>query len=164
MACTNTASLVDSWPSTEIRSKLRFTHTRVSSSTVSASSAASVWTKHSIVAKCGEIMPPPLAWPARRTVPPEGSASSRQARLGPLSVVRIDSENAWALGASDWAAWRIPATALSRGSSRAITPVEATATCAGIQVQRLGRGVLLGPGRLQAPLGRRTRWRCPSSR
>ena len=48
-----TVSLVESWPSTEIRSKERLTHTPSSRSAVSGSSAASVCTKHSMVAKAG---------------------------------------------------------------------------------------------------------------
>ena len=60
-------SLVDSWPSTEMRSNERLTHTPSSRSAVSGASAASVCTKHSIVAKRGEIIPAPLAWAARRT-------------------------------------------------------------------------------------------------
>ena len=43
-------SLVESWPSTEMRSKERLTQTPSSRSAVSGASAASVWTKHSIVA------------------------------------------------------------------------------------------------------------------
>ena len=50
-------SLVESWPSTEMRSKERFTHTPSSRSAVSGSSAASVWTKQSIVAKLGRDHP-----------------------------------------------------------------------------------------------------------
>ena len=54
-------SLVESWPSTLMRSKERFTQTPVSRSSVAASSAASVWTKQNIVACRGEIIPAPLA-------------------------------------------------------------------------------------------------------
>ncbi len=46
----------------------------------------------------------------------------------------------------------MPATSLSRGSSRPITPVEATPTALGLDVQRLGCRGLLGPGRCQAAL------------
>ena len=62
-------SLVESWPSTEMRSNERFTHTPSSRSAVSGASAASVCTKHSIVAKAGEIIPAPLACALMRTVP-----------------------------------------------------------------------------------------------
>ena len=81
-------SLVESCPSTEMRSKERFTHTPSSRSAVSADSAASVCTKHSIVAKAGEIIPAPLACAHRRTVPPERS-TSRLARFSKASVVMI---------------------------------------------------------------------------
>ena len=86
-------SLVESWPSTEMRSKERFTHTPSSRSAVSGSSAASVCTKHSIVAKFGEIIPAPLACAVRRTVP-LGSVTSTLARFGNRSVVRIASPKA----------------------------------------------------------------------
>ena len=149
---TNTASLVDSWPSTEMRSKLRFTHTPVSRSTVSGSSAASVWTKQSMVANAGEIMPPPLACPASRTVPPEGSASSRQARLGPLSVVRMRLRERLRVGAQG----------LGRvaDAGHGLVARQLAGDHAGgghghvdrIQVQRLGRGGLLRAGGGQAAL------------
>ena len=54
-------SLVESWPSTLMRSNERLTVTERSRSQVSAESAASVCTKHSRVAKRGEIIPAPLA-------------------------------------------------------------------------------------------------------
>ena len=62
-------SLVDSWPSTLIRSNERLTHTPSSRSQVAADIAASVCTKHSSVANPGEIIPAPLAWAVSRTVP-----------------------------------------------------------------------------------------------
>ncbi len=62
-------SLVDSCPSTLTRSKERATHAPSSSSAVCGASRASVCTKHSIVAKRGEIMPAPLHWAHRRTLP-----------------------------------------------------------------------------------------------
>ena len=49
-AIAKTVSLVDSWPSTEMRSNERLTHTPSSRSSVAAGSAASVWTKQNIVA------------------------------------------------------------------------------------------------------------------
>ena len=70
-------SLVESWPSTEMRSKARFTHTPVNRSAVSAVSAASVSTKQNMVANRGEIMPAALRLArkpngARRAAPPRG--------------------------------------------------------------------------------------------
>ena len=63
-------SLVESCPSTVTRSKERLTHTPSSRSAVSARQLARrSRTKHSIVAKRGEIMPAPLHWALRRTVP-----------------------------------------------------------------------------------------------
>jgi hypothetical protein len=123
-------SLGESWPSTEMRSNERLTHTPVSSSSVAVDMAASVSTKQNMVAKRGEIMPAPLAWPASRTRPP-GSDTSRQARFGPLSLVRMACEKSPESGPSCWQAWRTPASTRSRGSSCPITPVEATATRSG---------------------------------
>jgi hypothetical protein len=51
--------------------------------------------KQSIVAKRGEIIPAPLHWAARRTVPP-GSSTSSVARLSKASVVLIASAKATA--------------------------------------------------------------------
>ena len=60
-ASTNTESLVDSWPSTVIRSKERSTAGAAAAARASRDRPrASVSTKHSIVAKHGEIMPGPL--------------------------------------------------------------------------------------------------------
>ena len=81
-------SFVESCPSTEQRSNERLTHTPSSRSAVSGSSTASVCTKQSIVAKCGEIMPAPLHCAVRRTAP-DGSSTSRQARFSKASVVWI---------------------------------------------------------------------------
>ena len=74
-------SLVESCPSTEMRSNERLTQTPSSRSAVSAGSAASVCTKHSIVANAGWIIPAPLAWAVSRTVPPGRSTSSAGALL-----------------------------------------------------------------------------------
>ena len=122
-----TVSLVDSCPSTEMRSKERFTHTPVSSSIVSGASSASVCTKQNIVAKRGWIMLAPLAWADRRTGPPE-SSTSRHTRLAALSVVRIESEKVSASPPSCAQAARMPSSTVARGSSRPIMPVEATPT------------------------------------
>ena len=71
------------------RSKERFTHTPEQQvRRLGARAAASVCTKHSIVAKRGEIMPAPLHWALRRTVP-DGSCTSRLARFSKRSVVWI---------------------------------------------------------------------------
>ena len=95
---------------------------------VTASTAASVCTKHSIVAKSGESMPAPFAWAHRRIAPP-GSATSRLASLGQRSLVRIASENAGPPpSASSAAARAAPAATVSRSSGTPITPVEATPT------------------------------------
>ena len=84
-------SLVDSWPSTETRSKDRFRQTPSSRSAVSGASAASVWTKQSIVAKRGEIMPAPLHWALRPTTAPDGR---RDLQAGALlgCVGRLDRQ------------------------------------------------------------------------
>ena len=124
-------SLVDSCPSTEMRSNERFTHTPVSRSIVSAASPASVCTKQNIVAWRGEIMPAPFACAASRTDGPDGSATSRHARFGPASLVRIASAKSPASAASAPQAARAPLTTLSRGSSSPITPVDATPTWSG---------------------------------
>ena len=65
-----------------MRSNERSTAARSSRSSVTASSAASVWTKQSMVAKEGEIIPAPFACAQRRTDPPD-SGTSRRAVLGP---------------------------------------------------------------------------------
>ena len=102
-------SLVESWPSTEMRSNERLTQTPSSRSAVSGSSAASVWTKQSIVAKLGWIIPAPLAWALIRTVP-DGSATSSDSRFSNASVVAIARQNAASpSGASSPRAARIAA-------------------------------------------------------
>ena len=107
------------------------TQTPVSRSTVSGSSAASVWTKQNMVAKRGEIIPAPLACAASRTAP-DGSCTSRQARFGPRSLVRIASREGRRRPARARAqAARTPGQRRSRGSSVPITPVEATPTWSG---------------------------------
>ena len=123
-------SLVESWPSTEMRSKERLTHTAVSRSRVSASTSASVCTKQNMVAKRGSIMPAPFAWADTRTVP-DDSSTSRQARLGPRSLVRIAREKSSAPSPSAAHAARAPETTLSRYSSTPITPVDARPTWSG---------------------------------
>jgi len=108
-------SLVDSWPSTEARSKERLAHTPNSRSAVSAVSAASVSTKHSMVAKCGEIMPAPLHWALRRTAP-DGSSTTRLARFSKASVVWIACWNSPSPSSRRRAlACRIPRTTASTG-------------------------------------------------
>ena len=80
-----------------------------------------------MVAYRGEIIPAPFAWAASRTSPP-GSLTSRQARLGPLSLVRIACEKSPASSPSERHASCAPCTTRSRGSSVPITPVEASPT------------------------------------
>ena len=80
-------SLVLIWPSTVIRSKEAATAARRAAS--GSSTTASVWTKQSIVAKFGWIIPAPLAW-AERVTPPARSVQL----FGQRSVVRIASEKA----------------------------------------------------------------------
>ena len=124
-----TVSLVESCPSTEMRSNERFTQTPSSRSAVPGVSAASVWTKHSMVANAGEIIPAPLLWADRRTVP-EGSSTSSEAFLANRSVVRIESPKAASpSGASSRRAFAMPRITLSVSSGTPITPVDATATC-----------------------------------
>ena len=141
-ASATTVSLVESWPSTLMRSNERFTHTPVRRSSVSASSAASVWMKQNIVAWRGEIIPAPLAWAASRTAP----AGERHLEAGALRarVAREDraARSRSASGPSAAQAARTPATTLSRGSSTPITPVEATATCSALHAQLLGGRLL----------------------
>ena len=125
-------SLVDSWPSTETRSKERLTHTPSSRSAVSALSSASVCTKHSIVAKRGEIMPAPLHWAlsrtrARRTARPPGWRASRRRRS---SGSRAGSRRR-PRALSRARAARMPFSTASTGRYWLIPPVEASATCAG---------------------------------
>ena len=66
-------SLVLIWPSTVIRSKEASQAARSAAS--GSSTTASVWTKQSIVAMFGWIMPPPFAWAEIVTPPaPQGAA------------------------------------------------------------------------------------------
>ncbi len=88
VACRSRVSLVLICPSTVIRSKEASQAAR--SATSGSSTTASVWTKQSIVAMFGSIMPPPFAW--AEIVTPSGVR--RVQRLGQRSVVRIASEKA----------------------------------------------------------------------
>ena len=123
-----TVSFVESWPSTVMRSNERFTQTPSSRSAVSGASAASVCTKHSIVAKFGCIIPAPLAWALMRTAP-DGSCTSSEQRFSNASVVMIASLNAAspsALIPREHSS--SPLSTFSPGSGTPITPVEQTAT------------------------------------
>src|SRR3954447_17843002 len=127
-ACRITVSLVESCPSTDTRSNERATHTPSSRSAVSADSLASVWTKQSIVANDGEIIPAPLACAVSRTVP-DGSATSASTSFSNLSVVRMASEKSpIPCSRSSPRARAMPRIASLASSSTPITPVEATAT------------------------------------
>ena len=68
-------SLVLIWPSTVIRSKEASTAARSAAS--GSSTTASVWTKQSIVAKPGSIIPAPFAWAERVTPPARSGAALR---------------------------------------------------------------------------------------
>ena len=123
-------SFVESWPSTLIRSNERLTQTPSSRSAVSACSTASVWTKQSIVAKPGWIIPAPLAWALIRTLPDGQRDVERSARFSNASVVAIARQRSPSPpGASSPRAARIAPIMPSIGSGTPITPVEATATC-----------------------------------
>ena len=122
-------SLVESCPSTEMRSNERFTHTPSSRSAVSARSAASVWTKQSIVANAGRDHPRALGLRAQ----PHRARRQRDLERGVLDervggadrlaeVVRRRRARARAERAA------IPRMTLSVSSGTPITPVEATAT------------------------------------
>src|SRR5919204_2063043 len=123
-----TVSLVDSCPSTEMRSNERLTHTPSRRSAVSADSSASVCTKHSSVANDGWIMPAPLACAQRRTVPP-GRSTASVARFSKASVVMIAAaKSASPSGRSSRRAPARPLTTACESSGTPMTPVEATAT------------------------------------
>ncbi len=125
VACSSTVSLVLIWPSTVIRSKEASLAARRAAS--GSATTASVWTKQSIVAMFGWIMPPPFAW-AETVTPPARTVQ----RFGQRSVVRIASEKAAApSAASEPVASPIPASTASTGSGTPITPVSATATVCG---------------------------------
>ena len=120
-------SLVESCPSTLTRSNERLTVTPSRRSHVSGDSAASVCTKHSSVAKSGEIIPAPLAWALSRTVP-ASSATSRLACLSSASVVRIArAKSVSPSGRSACVAATMPCMTAPMGSGTPITPVDATA-------------------------------------
>ena len=122
-------SFVESWPSTEMRSKERLTVTPSRRSAVSGLSAASVCTKQSMVAKLGWIMPAPFACALRRTVPP-GRSMSSVARFSKASVVMIAAVKSASPSARSCPAARArPLTIACVSSGTPMTPVEATATC-----------------------------------
>ena len=111
------------WPSTVIRLKEASTAAR--SSAAGSATTASVWTKQSIVAMSGSIIPAPLAW-AERVTPP----ARRVQRFAQRSVVVIASEKALPPSAeSRPAASSIPGSTAPIGIGTPITPVSATATC-----------------------------------
>ena len=113
------------WPSTVIRSKEASLAARRAAS--GSSTTASVWTKQSIVAMFGWIMPPPLAW-AEIVTPP----ARRVQRLGQRSVVRIASEKVTPpVSERSRRPRRSPLRTASIGSGTPITPVSATATVSG---------------------------------
>ena len=127
-ACRITVSLVESCPSTRHaveRARHADAQQQIGGLGVSA---ASVWTKQSIVANAGEIIPAPLACAVSRTVP-DGSATSTSISLANLSVVRIASEKSpCPYSRSSARALAIPRIASPASSGTPITPVEATAT------------------------------------
>ena len=119
-------SLVLIWPSTVIRSKERVDGLAQSAARRPRRSA-SVWTKQSIVAKPGWIIPAPLAW-AERVTPSQRTVQ----RFGQASVVMIASENSLAaVGADRGRARRMPSRTSSIGSASPIFPVAAIATADG---------------------------------
>ena len=120
-------SLVESWPSTLTRSNERLTVTPSSRSAVALDRTASVWTKHSIVAKLGWIIPAPLHWAEMVTVPPV-SWTPTVTCLGNASVVRIDSAKVEKSPLSCSRAALRPLTTLRLSSWTPMTPVDATAT------------------------------------
>ena len=128
LASRNTLSLVLMSPSIVIRLNDSSTASNSPLRSVSAGIAASVVTKHSIVAMLGEIMPAPLTQPPSRTrcCPSSNEIASS---LGRVSLVMIARATAWPPSRSS------PATSSGRhgsmraiGSGRPITPVEATPT------------------------------------
>ena len=98
-ASANTVSLVESWPSTLMRSNERFTHTPVSRSSVSASSAG-VGLRRSRTSWRGAARSSRRPWPAPRAAP---ARRQRHLEAGPLrarvarqdrrrEVVRVGAE------------------------------------------------------------------------
>ena len=86
-------SLVESWPSTEMRSNERFTQTPSSRSAVSGCSAASVCDEAEHGREARRDHPRALRLRADRTVP-DGSATSSVSRFSNASVVAIARQNA----------------------------------------------------------------------
>ncbi len=117
--------MVESWPSTVIRSKEPAQAARSAPS--GSASSASVCTKQSIVAKPGWIIPAPFA--CAETVTP----SSRSVQLlRQRSVVQIASaKESPPSAATAPAAACTPESTDSRSRGTPITPVSATATRAG---------------------------------
>ena len=102
-------SLVESCPSTEMRSNERLTHTPSSRSAVSGASAASVWTKQSIVANAGEIIPAPLACALSRTVPGRQRDLERRVLRELVGGADRLAERVVAVRRSSARAWQDPA-------------------------------------------------------
>ena len=78
LACSSTVSLVLIWPSTVIRSNEPAT-ARAQRRVGIVDDPASVWTKQSMVAKPGSIIPAPLAW-AETVTPPARTRAALRAR------------------------------------------------------------------------------------
>ncbi len=118
-------SFVESWPSTVMRSIEPARPRRRASP--GSSTTPSVWTKQSMVANPGWIIPAPLAW-AERVTPP----ARRVQRLGPRSVVMIATANSSPPSSlRSRAACSIPAVTALTSSGTPIVPVSAIATAAG---------------------------------
>ena len=155
-------SLVESWPSTEMRSNERFTHTPVSRSTrlrrePRRRSARSRTSWRSAARSSRRPWPGPTAAPCR-----DGSSTSRQARFGP-AVAGQDR-----LGEDAGVARRAPRRrrARRRAPARAaarvpITPVEATPTWSG-STPSASAAAACWPARSRGRAGRRPRSSAPA--
>ena len=160
-ASANTVSLVESWPSTEMRSNERLTQTPVSRSIVSASARRrSARSRTSWRGAAGSSRPPSPGRPGARGPPP--SSTSRQARLGPLSLVRIAVEKSTASSPSAAQAARTPATHRLARQLDADHPGRGDPDLARLDPELLGGRRLHRKRGVEAALRRRRRWSRPS--
>ena len=155
-------SLVDSCPSTLIRSNDRFTASPSSRSALWRSSAASVCTKHSIVAKRGEIIPAPFACAARvRCLPADRPSAPRACRSRRWCGSRRETGR---VGAERRDQRRQRRRDSLIGQRHADHPGRGDRDLAGSESERRRGGLLDAGGRLDPGLRRSLRWRYRSSR
>src|SRR5918998_968801 len=125
-ASSRTVSLVEQVPSMSRRSKVSVVAERNTASKVTSSTAASVVSTHSMVAKPGATMPAPLANPP--TIQPVPATAACLGTVSVVSTAVAAARPASGVAASAAAALSTPESTASIGSRSPISPVEQTAT------------------------------------